>query len=88
MLPVPPLPDELDHQSLHCVEECGGRGKNSLYLRQFSAHWLVEHLFSFLIRSSLWDFLPLGLALLGLWLPVVSSFAVAEVDTLSVPLNV
>jgi hypothetical protein len=29
MLPVPSLPDELDHQSVHCVEERGGRCKNT-----------------------------------------------------------
>jgi hypothetical protein len=38
MLPGPPLPDEICHQVCAFVEECGGRGQNSQYMRQFSAY--------------------------------------------------
>jgi hypothetical protein len=35
MLSVPSMPDETD-QSMHCVEDCRGRLKNSQYVHQFS----------------------------------------------------
>jgi hypothetical protein len=37
VLPVRLLLDETDRQSMHCVEEWGGWGKNSHYVSQFSA---------------------------------------------------
>jgi hypothetical protein len=79
MLPVPPLPDELDHRPLYFVEECGGWGENSLYVRQFSVYSLAERVFVLGNKEQLVGLSPIGL---------VSSLAVTcKFPALSIPLE-